>query len=492
MCPLVAENMASTWKILDWNFSADAICLLNQYSVNKNTPSKVNVFVFGGSMTVGTDAIGKCCTESTETNLCDSTYSHLDEPLRPNHWYCFWFGYLATWFSHTFPHIEFGFHNMAKGGYRSSVMSTEITTMLHYRKVKFTKNDIIILDHSCNDSIDEPGNIAGIEILIREIYRNCHGFDPTIIIMEQYPNPNPDVTYYKSYRQVAKYYQIPYFSYREIILNPLIHQKDLFAMISSLASHVPWHVHMLISDSFARWITDILEYKCNDNRTDSKTIDMKKNMNSISSYVIRKQPTSSNSISKPNHHHHHSTKTSYTSKYAVSKPFFSEITTLDHFRCYHTHNDTILNIIANSTFLPSNRTQFEDSLKGWTVYQDYPHKPAGYIINNRVHENNRTIDFYFSKFDEYKLNYNNSIGIHINFLKTYVDAGRTKVWLCGEQISVINSMSAQRVSIPNLFYYKLTFNDIQRCQKSLSTPKLSLEYLSGNATVVETIISIFI
>ena len=66
-------------------------------------------------------------------------------------------------------------------------MSTEVTTQLKWNGIKLSKHDIILLDFSVNDSanrLDHQG--AGLDLLIREIYRQCHNFDPTIIIVEQY------------------------------------------------------------------------------------------------------------------------------------------------------------------------------------------------------------------------------------------------------------------------------------------------------------------
>ena len=53
VCPLVHENIALSWNIVDWNFSADAICKLGKHLRTHSQPAseskvKVNVIVFGG------------------------------------------------------------------------------------------------------------------------------------------------------------------------------------------------------------------------------------------------------------------------------------------------------------------------------------------------------------------------------------------------------------------------------------------------------------
>ena len=58
LCPLVHDNVASSWNIVDWNFSADAICKLGKhlridprYDSFELSKVAVNVIVFGGKLT---------------------------------------------------------------------------------------------------------------------------------------------------------------------------------------------------------------------------------------------------------------------------------------------------------------------------------------------------------------------------------------------------------------------------------------------------------
>ena len=478
MCPLVPENMASVWKVINWNFSADSLCMLKETFQNKkqsdiSSNANVKVIVFGGSMTLGNRIIGTCCafhyTQSTISSMkCDRGYEHMESPLQNNRWYCFWFGYLSRWFIHTFPHINFEFHNMAIGGYGSKMMSTEVNSLLKFRNITLSKNDIMLLDHSYNDGFDVAGQ--GLELLIREIYRHCHDFDPTIIIMEQYPNLK--AIYSTGYRQLAKYYQLPYFSHREIILNPTTSQKNLFASISSFALHPPWHVHMLIADEFSSWLNQLIQYKCpttSSNHFNTQTFTPFYINSTI--HIIKK---SSSKIQNNNSH-----------KYGIHKqPLLDTTRKVEHFRCHHADNSMLINVSPQSSHLPHNLTEFEKSIKGWTAYQDYERKQPGWIINKFAPLGNRTLNLTIPQFNLTNNNNNNNnnnkydeIGLRIKYLKTYINAGHLYILLCGLKVGEIDVMTHAHVSVPTLYYYKLIELDVQRCQYVHSSHRtLSLEY----------------
>ena len=462
-CPLVTKNIASAWKIINWNFSADALCMLGQ-SLNKQnmnqSNSKVKVIVLGGSMTVGHDVVGACCSSQTKSTMkCDSTYEHLQFPLHNNRWYCFWLGYLSQWFIHTFPQVDFIFHNMAIAGYGSNIMSTELEALLKFRNIKLSKADIIILDHSCNDGQQS----LGLELLIREIYRLCHNFDPTIIIMEQLPSPK--ITYYRGYRRMARYYQLPYFSHREIILNPTPSQKNLFSAISSLPLHAPWHVHMLVADGLATWVSQLIQYKCSSN----KQFNQAPSYINSSIHVFKKSPITNNS----GHNTH---------KYGVLDIFLDENKKLEPFRCNITSRGMFIDSSPNSSYIPPHLKEFEKSIKGWTAYQDYKRKPTGWIINKFAPVAKRTLNFTIPHFN---LNNDNQdeIGLRIKYLKTYINAGHVNIIVCGLKVSEIDVLTKARVSIPTLRHYVLTKNDIRRCHDLADNSRVvSLEYTGSSDT----------
>ena len=452
MCPLVSENVASAWRVIQWNFSADAICHLGETNNMKSqSNTKVQVLLFGGSMTVGNDAVGGCCSSKSPLSTCDNTFDHIHSHLKNDYWYCFWFGYLARWFIHAFPNINFEFHNLALAGHSSSVMSTEVATLLSSRNIKLTKNDIVMLDHSCNDL----GDGGGLELLVREIYRNCHSFDPTIIIVEQLPKPND--LYYIKYRELAAYYGLPYFSHREIILNPTAAQKPLFSGISSMPLHPPWHVHMLIADGFARWINELIEYKCNPNLTRPLYINS-------SSHLIVKSPVNV----------HHAVK-----RYGAIKPLYGQFDQFGHFRC-NKSIEMLIDSTPNSSFVPPDLQEFEKTIRGWTIYRDYEKKPPGWIINNYAPVENRTLNFHIPKMNLAN-SHNAGIGLRIKYLKTYIDAGHMNVLLCGIKLREIDALTHAHVSVPNLYHYKFTGTDVAKCNALSDSDRfLSFRYTGSS------------
>jgi len=119
----------------------------NNNNNNNIVKKKINILVFGGSMTIGTDVNGVCCLEynihgyhpipSDSNSKCVNTNNYLiDEPLQPDKYYCNWFGQLSRWFRIRYPYIDFEFHNLAVGGTGSRVMATEVYNVLKHHKIQ--------------------------------------------------------------------------------------------------------------------------------------------------------------------------------------------------------------------------------------------------------------------------------------------------------------------------------------------------------------------
>ena len=437
-CPLTSDNFHSAWKLIDWNFSADALCQLNNNDNNngdtaakvlKNSNKKhhINIIVFGGSMTIGRDSIGTCCVPSS--SHCDTTLRHNFLPLDNNLWYCFWYGYLSKWFLHTFPNKQFTFHSLAIGGTSSKVMSTEVEVLLKFRNITLTASDIIFLDHSCNDSGDEKGN--GIELLVREIYNNCHNFDPTIIIMEQYVHDD----YYKGYRKIAKYYQLPYFSHRKIMNNPTKEQNNLFTLFANAKGfHAPWHMHLLIADELSQWMSDLILYKCNtkpnnkNNNNNNKKIPLYMQESNRQCHLIKKHPTVTINNNNDNNN---------ILRYGQLEPILTNNKYFEHFRCKKENNAILFYNLSSSLFVPTNLSDYENKLNGWTEYRDFFHKESGWMINENAPFSSRNLTFFIPQLLKTP---NNPIGLQIKYLKTYYNAGYSKVSICNEFVHEFDSL----------------------------------------------------
>ena len=231
-----------------------------------------------------------------------------------------------------------------------------------------------------------------------------------------------------------------------VLLNKTVPKVPaLFDPISSLPLHVPWHVHMLIADGFATWMSQLIQYKCFANNID----------NEIPSYinstiqVIKKSPITINGRN--------------TLRYGIARPLRVENYKLQHFRCNTTNDGILVDSSPNSTFVPSQLTYFEKSLKGWTAYQDYERKPPGWIINNYAPVNKRTLNFTIPKYALHS-DKQDEIGLRIKYLKTYINAGHFNIIVCGVKVSEIDVLTKAHVSIPTLRYHIITRSDIDRCK----------------------------
>eukprot|EP00600_Ochromonadales_sp_CCMP1393_P015059 CAMPEP_0174995928 /NCGR_PEP_ID=MMETSP0005-20121125/110_1 /TAXON_ID=420556 /ORGANISM="Ochromonas sp., Strain CCMP1393" /LENGTH=544 /DNA_ID=CAMNT_0016250277 /DNA_START=84 /DNA_END=1719 /DNA_ORIENTATION=- len=294
LCPVNDDNIKSVFSQLNWRFRADGLCNLksiatshqsqNQDRGHSSSMSKpeIQVLVFGGSMTVGQYCMHDCIEKDFQSDL-GLPLSLLREEYNTSQLYCTWFGHLMRWMVHQFGHlVDFRFHNLAISGTGSKVMSSEVHILLLDRNITLGKNDLVFLDHSCNDLAQ---NTEGVEMLIRSLLRECNGVSarPTIIQMEQFPH---DMRVYKdSYRPLAQHYQLLLFSYASAIQNEQSSRKpvakdlyfwqlsknmghlhydrnDLFDLIGSYQRHPPWHTHILIADMLGRFLMEIMDKSC--------------------------------------------------------------------------------------------------------------------------------------------------------------------------------------------------------------------------------------
>ena len=106
-------------------------------------------------MTIGTLTKNMCCNISNLTVNCDPSS-------------CNWVDFMSKWIYYNFPNRKINIINLARSGMTSELMALEAYAMMAARGIVLSENDIILLDHSCNDYSDRNG--IGIESLIREIY----------------------------------------------------------------------------------------------------------------------------------------------------------------------------------------------------------------------------------------------------------------------------------------------------------------------------------
>jgi hypothetical protein len=178
---------------------------------------------------------------------------------------------------------------------------------------------------------------------------------------------------------------------------------------------------------------------------------------SIDETAFSDMPTTYSSIPRPLNHH--------------STPIHNDV--CDPLEGY------VLNYHPNSTFKPSNLSEWERTSGdwGWREYYDV-HNP-GIIINKHSDPARRVLRFLLPA--DSRPNY-----INIVYLQTYKNAGRVKVRLCGEYVDndlnhEIDALSKNhkhvRASVPHQFPIYVRDFERDRClAANYSVRSLDLEY----------------
>ncbi|KAJ1438865.1 hypothetical protein B484DRAFT_444282 [Ochromonadaceae sp. CCMP2298] len=504
ICPVDHRALNLSWSALNWPYRADAVCALaknrdvgdvgnrairrtpardrhdkrtrrrtqgqekgHRPQRHTQTQARVNVVVFGGSMTRGEDILLDCVQPDHHSvypaNLVQLSYA----PERP---LCPWFARLMGWMAHTFgADHDLRFYNLAIGGTSSMEMSEEVQISLLSAGITLSGSDIVFLDHSCNEQ-----NGIGLEPLIRNIYREVATVAdrPSIIVMEQYWTGK----YAEDYRKIAEYYHLPIFSHRNVVRElggngfgaqgeELVQREQgmhgteaqrvreqgmarVFGMYQEYQLHVPWHAHLYIADLLALYLSDMMD-RCS-LRSPSPN-------NPFPKAVMIPHPPSDASPSEG----------------ALPKPLYNLRTY--GFTCkvmlpQDTESPFLLLSRANATLTPANLEKFESTLTTWTEYVDYHHS-SGWIMNSAQTSSgrDRTLSFPLEKplprWDEAAPP---RLGLRVVYLQTYRNAGVFDILFCGNKVARVDVMVGSQfnllVSIPRTFHYKLEREDLQHCQ----------------------------
>lgn len=488
LCPVNKNYIERSESVIKWKPRVDGLCNLKYLNYNCNKKNlnykkencqTVNIIVFGGSMTYGGITNGVCC-QNPLNNSSPCYYDlEFDIKLKPERHYCSWFGHLSWWLAHEYPYIEFSFYNLALSGTTSSAMASEVYTLFQNSNISLTSRDIILLDHSCNDEFTERG--LDIESLVREIYHYAHdlhhklidskhqlslplhnekGNYPTIIIIEQYMrgptgstekpfDPNDPDDYRTGYREVSEAYKLLYFSFSEVTWSRFksetqtepIHDDPSLKFLRFYELHSPWHVHLFISDILAGFMLSIQSKYCESN-LDLLTL----------------------------HNTHPSIPISPLSQF--SKRF-------EEYTC-DANKIPLINSRPHSTFHPKNLTDYESKLiNGWEDFIDM-HQQSAWIITENSNPNNRTMKFPFDLQRVLNSNYDETIVIRVQYMRTYNNAGWFEIKLCSKVIAQLDTLFGHHktihISVPHWFTISRSITDLKAwCKKDNSFLEIKYE-----------------
>jgi hypothetical protein len=514
-CPVEDVNIAHAFETTHWPYKAHALCALKSaknkmHSRKLTTVTRkkkvVNVIAFGGSMTHGGYLTGETCFDLKYEASLKRPFASFGLHYDPKLIYCTWFGRLMQWMNLEFSEaVDLRFYNLAEGGTNSDVMSGMVSTRLRKEKIVLSSNDIVFLDHSCNDySIT---GTSGIEKLVRSIYRECSSLNdrPTMIMMEQLSRLGGPPSYLIPYRRVAEYYSLPLFSYADTIRQPTSGEKNLYGLIGTYMLHAPWHAHMYLADVLSRYLVELMDTACqglpssmiNQEHTGSRVMNYSEYLASIDTLSGTKSGVYGIGIE-------HAGDNGFGRHRLImpEEPLSKELVKGESVTC-SAHTPFTMMVEAENNFTPPNVTEFEAGLTEWTEYADH-HSVAGWIMvategggrgggvvdldlvfplkNKICHINEyangsscissntgrgRGRGSYISVHTaaaaaaaaaEYP-----RVGLRIQHLITYKDAGTANVFLCGADIGSIDTLIKQRISITHMFDYELLKTDIERC-----------------------------
>lgn len=298
-CPLslaninTAKNRSSSWK------AKHSLCYWNDNYSQKNG-NVSNIIILGGSVTKGAGASDCCCDGRIEPKCRPFDYNAWMRkgcgPLEAS--YCRWSTLLINWMKQTFKNKNIREVFLAQGGATSPFMAEQFAYQLGLQGIhELTANDIVFIDHSVNDGMVYDSKIRneqlrqGLESLILRILHvsRTHSW-PTIILLEMWPYHSPIMNlenrpvlqgsgvdpfdYRFVYENIAKEYQIPIWSYRDVVwsyeadnfVNPtnskMVEYLRFLHNPSFAYQHPPWFIHLYYADLITGILRNELK-KCN-------------------------------------------------------------------------------------------------------------------------------------------------------------------------------------------------------------------------------------
>jgi hypothetical protein len=228
----------------------------------------IRVFLIGGSGAHGAETKGCYCNP-----LVDEKCGVFNHPLFPDarkgeKYECRWTTFFIRWLR-SISHATIDFVDLTFGGSTPYLLTLDLLTNLRHL-FPFTRNDLIFVDYSMNEALtyfhtnDVLTQERELERMIR-VFRNSSGdaFGPAVILTATWPfstnqyrdpalpgDPNKGVDYIHPYYKLAKHYQLPLWSIRDIIWSDLFRKtrEEMIPHLTPDQSHPLWHQHLFYAD----------------------------------------------------------------------------------------------------------------------------------------------------------------------------------------------------------------------------------------------------
>lgn len=370
---------------------------------------------------LGTSTYGCCCDEHVDDKC--ASFAKIDEywcgsdkrgaPL------CRWSGYFERWIRTKSVGVV-NVYNLAHGGWNSPYMAKAFVDELNAIGLKtLTSNDLILIDHSQNDALTCTNTdmrhqtlVEGLENLFRIIYAtSTPGSWPSIVLLEFWPYANSrsqfplsSYDYSDTYADLAKEYQIPVWSYRDLVWSNFVDKQQAAygETIRFTYTHPPWYIHLFYADMIAALLEKQFD-SCFQNG--GSTISSRKE----NEMQIAKLPK----------------------------------TTLKMLSCSGNALNQSLLLVPHPLHHPKIEVDYMAvPSTGWMYTEERPGKFG--FISHRPKTGKCTGQYYNSisfPLDPKKVEFNKKkYLLRIHYLRTYGNAGAADIFLCGKYVTTIDAL----------------------------------------------------
>eukprot|EP01038_Epipyxis_sp_PR26KG_P011122 gene11122-14926_t len=482
-CPWNKALMDVTKQSMKKKPTKHSLCKLlsndNQRSNSNEILSSdiVRIFSMGGSATSGHAAWGCCCDSNLdskcsqlETDLLDENHcgiSDLKDVARSCSWPHFLTHWLATYLSSGNSSIVKHVDMASSGRY----VLTQFDDLENSRNlVKFTSNDIVILDHSVNDNHmfnrERGAKVLemGLEKLINAILRlSVSESWPTIIIVDYWPyahhysRVDAKIDHSKWYKEIASRYEIPLLSWRDLAESDYMAsnfswlEPVLDSSINSDPLHPPWFVHLALADMIGVYLQEEFA-SCLHDESDS-TRPTKEMIISTLDYYLSKSPNAaalSESIS------------------GFSNWNRTLLLNLKAQWAFYPNNDRP-SVTVGSLLTPVKRCLNTSvcSFDEWNLMSEKKQR-VGWVYEHHTENITSPLVFAFTyKTDQVPMvggNVSSSYDLRVGYLNTYENAGAVHVYACGVLVGNIDSLwkeaAGSRYSAESFVHFKVDIMNI--------------------------------
>lgn len=428
ICPVHTENVRAMLGPINWKMN-NGVCEI----FNKKKEVS-NIYIIGGSVTKSHGTQGCCCDLDNSCPKHDETSFncyHFEPKESSFDAECGWVTYFSRFIQSRYPSLKVT--NIAKSGTTSAFAAATPYFSLQY---EVSRGDILFLDYSVNDQSVLGRELSSILYGIEGITRYFLSKGASVIILESFPYGELDIsdnlTYYRPndkfldyssiYREIAKYYNVPIWSYRDSVWDKYVdlHQQqfadyirwDISHIDASNPEHPHWFAHIFQADLYsAAW--QVHEEYCKEHHH------IQSEHNNIS-FQLPKPLSFTNKLE--------------CSEHSQDRLFLDasvEYEKLRHQSLLEPDFKMDLSRLFNKVVNTSSSFS-----QGWFLIEDREEKP-GFISDSE----NSVIYIPFEK-NEYS-----NIILHLAFLKTYLNAGIIDIYVCDDLIGTVDSLWPSEFSI---------------------------------------------